>query len=49
MGARIAWRIVAILGGFGKQSEVSKDAMVAKAEREVRAMRDAERKMGAAL
>ena len=36
-------------GGSGKQSEVSKDAMLAKAEREVRAMRDAERKMGAAL
>ena len=36
-------------GGSGKQSEVSKDAMMAKAEREVRAMRDAERKMGAAL
>ena len=51
LGARIAWRIVAILGGSGKQSEVSKDAMLAKAkaEREVRAMRDAERKMGAVL
>ena len=34
-------------GGSGKQREVSKDAMLA--EREVRAMRDAERKMGAAL
>ena len=36
-------------GGSGKQSEVSKDAMMVKAEREVRAMRDAEREVGAAL
>ena len=48
LGARIAWRIVAILREVW-EAEVSKDAMMVRAEREVRTMRDAERKIGAAL